>query len=89
MQLEITPEQKFCTFDKTTILIFVPQDESYGFNPCKSCLFRGRVGVLEMREECYLLPCDSLHRRDKNNGFWAICTSLDYQAFTKMLRASG
>ena len=89
MEFEITPVQKFCNFDKTPIYIFIPQDESYGFNPCKSCVFRGDTGVFGMMEECYHLPCDSLHKSDKNNGFWAICLNVDYQAFTKMLPVGG
>lgn len=89
MKRQITTDQKFCTFDKNTIYIFVPQDPSFGFNPCKSCAFRGQGEVFKITEECYHVPCDALHRSDKNNGFWAICTSVDYQAFARMPRSRG
>lgn len=89
MQVEITPDQRFCTFDKTTFYIFVEQCAYFGFNPCKSCVFRDDTGGFHPKPECYLLPCVEGQRFDKKRGFWAICLNVDYQAFTKTLRASG
>jgi hypothetical protein len=89
MNFQISPDRCYCSFGNGLVYEFVPFTERFYKNSCWKCAFYQHRECLAMSLECVFVPCQSGVRRDKTEGFWQICKSLDYQAFTKMLQNGG
>ena len=85
MHYEISPKQRFCSFDHQTVYSFHIFHDWEKVNPCDLCAFRGSYKTLEQTDECLLVPCDGLHREDKTDGFWEKSNLINYQQFKKMM----
>ena len=89
MNFRITHDQRFCSFGDNIIYEFVPCDIDQAENVCRCCSFSTRDAFHAYKEKCYIVPCQKAHRHDKNDGFWQISKTVDYQQFVKMLKTGG
>lgn len=89
MQIQITFDQCYCSFGDGIVHEFVSANDVPFANPCWKCSFRWFDGLLDSSVRCYAVPCQKVYRKDKNNGFWQISETVDYQEFIKMLENGG
>ena len=89
MQIQITPNQCYCSFDDGIVYEFVSDDDVPFSNSCNNCSFRWHFPFLAGSKRCFSVPCQMNNRMDKKNGFWRISKTIDYQQFTKMLKNGG
>ena len=89
MNFQITPDRCYCSFGDGIVYEFVPSVDGCYWNLCWDCVFYAPRVVLGISSECALVPCQKAFRSDKNDGFWQISKSIDYQQFTKMLQTGG
>lgn len=89
MQIQISPDQCYCSFVDGIVYEFVPTDCVPPLNNCHLCDLWTAVILSGNRMTCWSVPCLKWQRRDKNSGFWRISETADYQAFVKMLAAGG
>lgn len=89
MVLQMTRDQRYCSFGDGVIYEFVPNDCFEDIIDCVQCALSASLGQSERTSKCLSVPCQKWLRKDKKEGFWQISESINYQAFTKMLRSGG
>lgn len=89
MVYEISRDQNYCSIGDGVVYEFVPSIDGRYCNSCWHCSFWDGKGDLPLPSKCVIAPCQKAFRSDKNDGFWRILELIDYQQFTKMLRAGG
>lgn len=89
MSFEISQDLCYCSFGDGLIYEFVPQTGFYAEYSCLKCAFHRSDSVPVQTFKCLVVPCQKDARSDKNNGFWQISESVDYQQFKKMLTEGG
>lgn len=89
MEIQITRDQRYCSFGDGVVYKFTPLVCGSSINPCHSCAFFNRAGFRDSSVKCYAVPCQEGQRNDKNVGFWDVSQNVDYQLFKKMLRVGG
>ena len=89
MQILVTPDQCFCSFDKGIVYEFVPSDCVPQLHNCLLCAFWPTESPYKERTKCLHVPCYRGLRKDRKGGFWRISNSVDFQQFTKMLESRG
>lgn len=89
MNFQITPDRCHCSFGDGLVYEFIPSVNELFDNTCWHCAFWTRRGLPPVHDKCLVVPCQKAFRCDKNDGFWRISMSVDYQQFTKMLQTGG
>lgn len=81
MQIQITQDQCYCSFEDGIVYEFVKFNADHIQNLCKKCAFRYFSDPLVLSSECALTSCQSAFRRDKKTGFWQVSETIDYEQF--------
>lgn len=89
MPMKITQDQRLAAFDDGIVYEFVPYDLASPGSSCQMCSFYASDTSFDSKLKCYVIPCQKGLRRDKTEGFWQICKSLDYQHFLEILYSGG
>ena len=86
---QITPDQRYCSFGDGIIYEFVSTGDHFYLSNCLNCALYDHHALSKLTDMCYSVPCQKWRRMDKNDGFWRVSESVDYQEFLKMLENGG
>lgn len=89
MKYLITKDQCYCSFGDGIVYTFFSHAGLDPISTCQKCAFHHVRAHTDAYFKCLYAPCQKGFRHDKNDGYWQISNTIDYQVFTKMMKIGG